>query len=459
MSASALGGALTYMASKAKHRWWRRLWICGGLSLGAVAVVLFVSSRAVLNGYAKGKVERAFALAHPGCALRIGVLEYAVGANRLVADSVTLETTNASFRSGRISLTGVRWQRLLWGTAPWAVVLDQTDLDAASLDWRFPRSHYAIRCARLRASVPNSKLLAEHAEVRSLIPDDALFAASDFRTTRFHLILPEFRVVGLAYADLLAGKSYRASSVLLSRPSLDVLVNRDKPMKPFLKSPLMLVDALAAIPQPLQVNRLTIANGELSYSEQVVAGAPPGSLTFTAVDMSAEGLGNHGGPPANIQIQAQGNLMTTARLKVVMTIPVAASDLSLHYSGSLNAMDLTRLGAFLEIADHLRIKSGSAQEATFDNDVSAGRARGQVHALYHDLKIAFLDPQTASEKGVVNRVSSFLVNTLKIRDSNLPDPPGSIKVGEVNYTRKPADEFLQFTWFALRSGVLDVISH
>jgi hypothetical protein len=34
-----------------------------------------------------------------------------------------------------------------------------------------------------------------------------------------------------------------------------------------------------------------------------------------------------------------------------------------------------------------------------------------------------------------------------------------MKEGEVNYTRRPEDEFLQFAWFALRSGVLDVISH
>jgi hypothetical protein len=35
---------------------------------------------------------------------------------------------------------------------------------------------------------------------------------------------------------------------------------------------------------------------------------------------------------------------------------------------------------------------------------------------------------------------------------------GSMKEGKVNYTRRPEDEFLQFLWFALRSGVLDVIS-
>jgi len=69
-----------------------------------------------------------------------------------------------------------------------------------------------------------------------------------------------------------------------------------------------------------------------------------------------------------------------------------------------------------------------------------------------------LDKQTDTEKGAANRVASFLANLLKIRSSSAPDASGAMKEGEVNYTRRPEDEFLQFAWFALRSGVLDLIS-
>jgi hypothetical protein len=173
-----------------------------------------------------------------------------------------------------------------------------------------------------------------------------------------------------------------------------------------------------------------------------------------------------------------------------MTIPVAPPDFSLHYSGSLSAMDLTRLDGFLDIAAHTRIKSGSATGASFDIEVNAGEARGQVRATYRDLEIALLNKQTGSAKGLENRAVSFLANELKIRHSNAPDlnnqtgsarglvnsvasyfatglkirpanaadASGPMKEGAVNYTRKPEDEFLQFAWFALRSGILDVIS-
>jgi hypothetical protein len=55
-----------------------------GLCLGAaalvVAVLILMFGGMILNGYGKGKVERAFARAHPGYALHIGKLDYSVRA-------------------------------------------------------------------------------------------------------------------------------------------------------------------------------------------------------------------------------------------------------------------------------------------------------------------------------------------------------------------------------------------
>jgi hypothetical protein len=441
----------------------RRLSACVGASLGAlvlaVAVLILVFGDAILNSYGKRKAERAFAEAHPGSVLRIGELDYAVGANRLVAQSVTLSASNSTLKMDRISLMGVSWARLLWGTDALSDVLAQASLDATNIDVEFPQAHYGIRCARLRGSVPGSELIAEGSELRTSIGDEEFFAAHVFRTTRFHVIVPECRVLGLAYGELLSGKSCRARSVQFSRPSVDALVNRDKMVKPLGKPPLMVNEALAAIRQPLQIDSLSVTNGSLRYGERVVAGADPGVLTISAVNVSVEGIANRGPASAAIVLRGQGDLMDAGTMKVLMSIPITPPDFSLHYSGSLGAMDLTRLDAFLDIAEHTQLKSGTVQEAAFEVDVTAGQARGRVRAIYKNLEIAVLDKQTGTEKGLDNRVASFIANELKIRNSNAPDASGAMKEGKVNYTRRPADEFQQVAWFALRSGVLDIISH
>jgi hypothetical protein len=208
----------------------------------------------------------------------------------------------------------------------------------------------------------------------------------------------------------------------------------------------------------LQVDSLSITNGHLTYRERVLAGADPGVLTFGAVSMFVEGIANRAEATAAILLRAQGDFMNAGVLKVLMTIPITPPDFSFHYSGSLSAMDLTRLNTFLEIAERTRIKSGNAQEAAFDINVVDGQARGHMRGIYENLEIAVLDKQTDTKKGLSNRVASFLANAFKIRNSNAPDASGSMKEGEVNYTRRPQDEFLQVAWFALRTGVLDVIS-
>ena len=423
----------------------------------AVALLIPCLGGALLNGYIKGKLESAFATAHPGCVLRIGALEYSFGANRLVSKSVTMNTPDSTFAAGRVALAGVRWTRLFLGREAPAEVFAKASLDATSLSMAFTHAHYGITTTRLRASVPSLELVAEGTELRPLLRDEALFAADGFRTTRFHLVVPECRVLGLAYAAWIRAGEFRAREIQLLRPSLDALADRDKPVRPSGLRPLMVNEALAAIRPPLQVGLLTINDGFLNYGERVVAGAAPGVLTFTALNLRAEAISNRGGATAAIRLKAQGKLMDAGALKVLMTIPLTGPDVSLRYSGTLSAMDLTRLDAFLDRAEHIRIKSGRVNEVAFEVEVIADQAHGRVRASYRDLKMAVRDQETGTEKGVGNRMASFLMNTFQLRHSNGPDATGAVKEGKVDYRRKRNDTFIQVVWFSLRSGLLDLI--
>ena len=150
--------------------------------------------------------------------------------------------------------------------------------------------------------------------------------------------------------------------------------------------------------------------------------------------------------------------MNAGTLIVHMSIPIAPPDFSLRYSGSLGPMDLTRLDPFLGIANHVRIGAGSTREVTFDIEVADGRALGWVRADYQKLRLVILDRRNGTEAGFDNRMASFVANLLRVRESNPPDGSGARREGKVNYTRKPEEEFLEFAWHALWSGIRDVIS-
>ena len=225
------------------------------------------------------------------------------------------------------------------------------------------------------------------------------------------------------------------------------------------KSPLTPNEALATIPVPVHLDHLIITNGNLTYAERVIAGGEPGVLTFNAANLDVEGIANRAELSSVMVVRANSRFMNAGAFTLLLKMPVASTNFSLYYSGSLGVMDLIHLDTFLEPAEQLRIKSGSAHEVNFNIDVNSGRARGNVRASYAGLKIAYLDKQTGSEKGIENRLSSLLANAFKIRNSSHSDASGLLKEGQVDYARGSQDGFVQYLWFALRTGVLDLVSH
>ena len=128
------------------------IWIGASVvALVLVVCVVLVFSDVILNQYGRGKAEREFANAHPGSELRIGELDYTIGDNRLTAQSITLRSSGMMLKTGRISLTGVNWTRVLIDTYALAEVLAQASLEVTNVNVEFGDAHYGIRCAQLHS--------------------------------------------------------------------------------------------------------------------------------------------------------------------------------------------------------------------------------------------------------------------------------------------------------------------
>ncbi|MGA2506030.1 MAG: hypothetical protein ABSF80_00955 [Chitinispirillaceae bacterium] len=358
---------------------------------------------------------------------------------------------------GRFSVSGIDWMHLLRGGKFGPEDFANAGLDAHDIELNFPQSHYKLRCKRLRVSVPDSEMAAESLELHPSAGDEEFFRGSKFRKTRLSLVIPRCSVMGLACLELLQGKRYRTRSVQIHDAFLDVLVDKDKPDAIDSSSPLMPNEFLSSIKGTLQVDSLNIMNGRLKYGERFAVDSTPAWVTFDGMRVLAEGIANHGSRGAAIIVHAQGNFLRAGRMNLLMSIPVASPEFSFRYSGSLGGMDLSALNSWLETAEQLRIKAGVLQEATFEITVASGRAGGNVRAVYRDVTLAAINKHTGSEKGFSDGIASFIANTFKIRETNMPDKSGSMKIGKVNYTRKRDDPFFRFAWFALRSGVRDVV--
>ncbi len=434
-----------------------------GVAVGALVLVcmlvlsLFLDP--LVNRYIKPRIMKAFTEAYPNYSIRIPDMSYSIVKNRFGFDSVAVSAVDSTFFStvGSFTVSGIGWMHLLWGGTLGPDDFANSMVKAQDIVLTFPREQYELRCGLLRVSVPDSEIVVEGVELHPPGDDEQFFTGSKFRKTRFRLIVPHARVLGLACLELLEGKAYRARSAHIHDAFLDALINKDRPFSQDTSSPRMPTEILTSIQGTLQVDTVSIMNGRLEYGERFAVGAKPALITLDSMQVLVEGIANHGDRGAAVVLHAQAKFMKAGTMHMRMSLPVASPALSFHYSGSLSGMELSALNGFLETAEQMRIKAGVLEAATFEIDVASGRASGNVRVAYRDLTFAAINKRTGSEKGFFDGIASFIANNFKIRGTNEPDESGSTKIGEVKYTRKRDEMFSEFTWFALRSGVGDVV--
>lgn len=413
----------------------------------------------IINTFFKDRITKSFNDSYPAYSLQLGDMHYNVWKNRLACDSITLKTSDSTFTCSvaSLSVSGIGWVKVLLQKDITPNILTSSAIDAQKIVLSFHQPQNELRFGMLHISVPDSLLTADSIKYYSLINDEQFFAKSKFRQTRFRFDIPKIKIMGLDCLALIRGNIYSARSINIYDVFADILVNMDKPYDKNSRNPQMPNEVLSSMKEIVKVDSLKITNGRLKYSERFAVRATPGVITFDKVNVSGSGIANLSTAPDTARIHANGIFMNSGIMKMNMEIPLTSKNFSLRYSGSLSKMDVTRLNAFIEPGEHHRIKSGTIHSAEYKINVNSGYANGTLRVLYKDLTIAILNKETGSEKGIFNRIISFFGKVFVIRGTNMPDEKGSMKIGEIKYTRNPQDYFLQFVWFALRSGVADVV--
>ncbi len=432
----------------------------------AVGILLFLSvliflffPQTYLNGFLKDRIIDAFTKSYPEYSLKIEGVNFNVLKNRIECDTIFITSTVSAFTFSinKFSLDGIGWIKLLRDKNFTINSLTKASLDAEGIVLNLRQAQNQISCSRLHLSVPDSEIAVDSVKIKPTITDEQFFAESKYRSARYILEFPKIRIKGLEYSGLLDGNGYRTRSIAISDAFIDVLVNMDKSFDKNSPSPLMPNNALASLKDTLSIDSLQLINSRLHYQERYAVGAKAALITFDKMHLLAEGIVNHTGRRDTIVIHAEGNFMNTSAMKMRMLIPLGSPEFSFSYSGSLNQMDVTDLNKFLVIAEHHRIESGILRSAAYDIHVNSGHASGYVRAEYTNLSVGILDKKTGRGNGILNEISSFIAKTFIIRGNNIPDKSGSMKIGVVKFTRLSDEPFIQFVWFALRSGVGNVV--
>ena len=426
------------------------------IAASVVALVLFPDP--FVNSMIKPALVREWAGAMPHHDLSLGALKVSVLGNRVEVDTFDVRAHGASWSAsgGPVVVSGIDWWSVIWRRSLVPGDLAATILESRDLVLHLPDSVYELRCDSLRVSVADSTIAINSLAIYPVVDDEPLFASGPSRKTRLRMKVSRLTAEGVACLDLIAGQRYVAGSVRLEDALFDILINKDKPSPRTSTYPRMPNELLMSIGVPLHLDSLLIADGTLLYGERFGVGTRPGVITLENMQVHVGGIANTTDSGNAMVLHATGQFMHAGEMRIRMIMPIDTTSLSYSYAGSLGSMGLPSLNAFLERAEQLRITNGTLQEATFDIVVTSGRATGTVRALYRDLTIAMIDRHTGSEAGIMDGLASFIANRFKIRGTNVRNGSDKATIGVVKYSRKREEAFLEFTWFALRSGVGDV---
>jgi hypothetical protein len=386
-------------------------------------------------------------------------MHYNVWENRLECDSITLTSSDSTITCSvaLFSISGIGWMKILWQREFTLNNLTSSVIDVQNFVINFQKSQDELRFGTLHITVPDSEMTVDSIKYYSLMDDEKFFAKSEFRQTWSRFDIHQIKIIGLDYLGLFEGNSYSARSVRIYDIFANILINMDKPFDKNSTNPQMPNEILSSIKEKVKLDSIKIIDGRLKYCERFAIGTSPGVITFNNVNASISGISNNKAHPDTTIITAGGLFMKSGIMKLHMAIPLASKDFSLRCSGSVSTMDITKINSFLEVAEHQRIKSGVIHSAAFSIIVNSGNANGTLRVIYENLSIAALNEDTGSEKGIFNQLSSFTGKTFVIRETNIPDDEGLMKIGEIKYTRNPDEPFFQFMWFALRSGIGNVV--
>ena len=432
--------------------------IIGAIIITCLLVFVFFPDP-FINAFLKNRVTKTITETYPAYSIKLGDMHYNIWKNRLTCDSIMLKSNDSTFVCSAVSfsISGISWMRTLLQGGFTSNSIKNSAIDVQEIVLNFRKKQAVLRFGKLRISVPDSGITVDSIKYFPLISDGQFFAKSQFRQTRFRFDIPQIKILSLDCLSLLQGNSYKAGSININNVFVDILVNMDKPYNKNSTKPQMPNEFLSSMKEIVKVDSLKIINGRLKYCEQYDVKASPGVITFDKVNISVRGIANHTDHPVNAVIHGKGIFMNSGTMKLFMAIPLASKNFSLKYSGSLSEMDVTKLNSFIVPTEHHRIKSGVLQCATYNIDVKSGQASGALRVVYKDLSIAVLNKKTGSENGVFDQISTLIGKLFIIRGTNMLNKNGSLKIGEIKYTRDPDDYFLQFVWFALRSGLGDVV--
>ena len=264
-------------------------------------------------------------------------------------------------------------------------------------------------------------------------------------TDRITMTIDEINGREINTSNLNRAEKMEAQQISVQKPDIDIYRDKRPPFPPNNRPPLPR-QMIQNIPFPVDIDTVSIAEGNIRYSERVPKADKAGYVTFADLKAKIYPLSNLN-QQQSIILTAQTNIMDQAKLQAHFTFPANTSNQ--HIKGTLQSMDMTSLNKALVPMAFVRIDEGEIMDMDFEINLNKKQSKGTVMLRYRDLKVSLLDKET-SEENFGDKLKSLLANTFAVKSSNTGDDP---RTGTINFERDPQKSVFNYWWKSLLSGL------
>ncbi len=307
---------------------------------------------------------------------------------------------------------------------------------------------YDVSADQLAFSSLDGKMSINSLELQPRFDKDTFADKFNHEIDRISLEIEEINTRDINTQQLNRAKGLTAQRITLSNPDVDIYRDKRPPFPPNNRPPLP-QQMIRNVPFPINIDSLTLSDGNIRYSERVPKAEESGHITFTNLFATLKNLTNIEEQWSNTTptLTAKTNIMDAAELNAQFRFPMDSQ--KQHISGSLTAMQMQPLNQALVPLAFVRIDDGQILGMDFEMDLSEHHASGNMTFQYQNLNISLLDKEK-NEQTFGNKMKSLLANTFKVKSDNTGDNP---RTATIDFEREINKSVFNYWWKSLLSGL------
>ncbi len=334
---------------------------------------------------------------------------------------------------------------------------DEVQLDFINPNYTFNRNLQVLNIDHLMINLPDSLIIANNF---SLIPQKEKYDFAPeigYQTDWIKIENKEIRLEKIDFNKLVLQRIVEAQKLIID--NLDVSVFRDKRLKPapniYKKLP---QERLLELPFPVRLDSVELHDADVVYQEQAEKAVSPGEVYFTHLNAKAGNITNEQKNIASnphCRLQANAYVMDKGYIQAAFDFDLSDKNYKHQFGATIDQFDLDEFNRILSPNAFVKIKSGVNEKIILNVQANNDYSMGSMKFYYNNLKIALLNKNTETPKGVGKAIGSFFANTFIINTNN--PHLVFVKKGNIFFERDKSKSIFNYWSKTFLSGVVSSI--